>query len=86
MITYLDDLSRTPLKLKEDPLPWQKRGLRETMSGYGKKLTTSRKVFFEGRWYRVYCCIYSNAGSCYIVKGGRALYLRYDHYDCEDSQ
>jgi len=38
--------------------------------GYGNKLATSWKVFFEGRWRRVYCRIFSNAGTCYFLMRG----------------
>lgn len=36
--------------------------------GYGKKITTRYMVQIEGstRWYRVYCCIFSNIGTLYI--------------------
>jgi hypothetical protein len=56
--------------VKYDPLPWQIRGLRETASGYGRKLTTEYKVFFCGRWRRVYCCQFSNAGVLYFQSRG----------------
>lgn len=48
-------------------LNWQKRGLYETATGYGNKLTTRYMINFEGRDYRVYCRIFSNSGTCYIV-------------------
>ena len=63
------------LKLIECLLPWQRRGLRETASGYGRKLTTEYKVRYNGRLYRVYCCCFSNSGTRYIVAGGRELVL-----------
>ena len=31
------------------PLEWQKKGLRETASGYGKKLTTQYKVRHQNK-------------------------------------
>ena len=40
-------------------------------TGYGKKIATSKKLFHEGRAYRIYCAIYSNSGTCYIVKKGQ---------------
>ena len=51
-------------------LEWQERGLSQTASGYGRRLTTTRQVWYGGRWRRVYCCIWSNAGTCYI---GRSI-------------
>jgi hypothetical protein len=60
---YLDDLES-----KEAPLPWQKQGLSYTASGYGRKIPTRGMVRLPGskRWRRVYCCIYSNCGTCYV--------------------
>lgn len=49
------------------PLEWQKQGLQYTASGYGKKIPTEYKVKYNGRFYRVYCRIYSNSGTLYIV-------------------
>jgi hypothetical protein len=39
-----------------------------TASGYGKRLPTQYMVELDGRWRRVYCCLYSNNGTCYIGK------------------
>lgn len=54
------------LPMREKPLEWQKQGLRETATGYGSRLTTTKQVYFNGRWMRVYCACWSNAGICYI--------------------
>ena len=51
---------------KDSPLPWQNAGLAYTATGYGKRIPTRHMVKFNGRWRRVYCCIYSNIGTCYI--------------------
>lgn len=59
-----------------DELPWQKRGLMETATGYGRKLTTRYKTTWNGRTYRVYCCCFSNAGTLYIISKGRELAIR----------
>ena len=42
-----------------------------TASGYGRRIPTSRMVQIPGspRWRRVYCCCYSNAGTCYVTRG-----------------
>jgi hypothetical protein len=45
---------------------WQRRGLSFTRSGYGRRIPTSRMVYLNGKWRRVYCCIFSNAGTCYV--------------------
>lgn len=51
---------------REAPLRWQEQGLSFTASGYGHRIPTSKQVQFNGRWRRVYCRVYSNAGTCYI--------------------
>lgn len=38
----------------------------QTQTGYGKAIPTRYMVKFNGRWQRVYCCIYSNSGTLYI--------------------
>lgn len=50
---------------------WQERGLQFTASGYGRRIPTSYMVQLPGspRWRRVYCCIYSNSGTCYVEGG-----------------
>ena len=45
------------------------------VTGYGKKLSTDYKIMFEGRVYRVYCSIYSNAGTCYIITKGQKIII-----------
>jgi len=47
-------------------LPWQEKGLQQTASGYGSRLTHGSKVLWSNRWRRVYVCIYSNSGTAYI--------------------
>lgn len=64
-----------PTDLVDNPLWWHKRGLMQTATGYGRKLTTSMMIHFNGRLRRIYCCIYSNAGSCYIIHNGQWLYI-----------
>lgn len=34
--------------------------------GYGRKIPTDYKIQIGSRKYRVYCCCFSNAGTCYI--------------------
>ena len=65
----------TDSHLVYSPLWWHERGLQQTASGYGRKLTTPYKVEHNGRLYRVYCVCFSNAGSLYILPGGERLYL-----------
>ena len=40
---------------------------------YGHKIPTSYKVKHNNRWKRVYCCNYSNSGSCYIISKGEEI-------------
>ena len=56
------------LEAAHRPLWWQLRGLSFTSSGYGRRIPTRWMVRLPGsaRWRRVYCCIYSNAGTCYV--------------------
>ncbi len=56
---------------KEEPLWWHKKGLSFTRSGYGSRIPTPYMVQVPGspRWRRVYCCIWSNSGTCYVEQG-----------------
>ena len=56
------------LSAKIEELYWQKLGLQYTASGYGKKIPTKYKVKINSKWHRVYCIIYSNIGTLYILK------------------
>ena len=60
-------------EMKQDLLWWQERGLMYTSTGYGKKIPTTNKVHFAGRWRRIYCSIYSNIGTCFIIYEGKEL-------------
>ena len=66
---------QTESQLIYSPLWWHERGLSQTATGYGRKLTTPYKVEHNGRLYRVYRICFSNAGSLYILPGGKPLYL-----------
>jgi hypothetical protein len=54
---------------KRAPLWWHLKGLTQTATGYGSKLTTEHMVRYKGKWRRVYCCCWSNSGTCYIEDG-----------------
>lgn len=56
------------------PLDWQVRGLQQTASGYGYKLTSPYKIRFEGKDYRVYVTCYSNVGSGWFRVRGRKVF------------
>ena len=58
----------SPLAMSERLLEWQRRGLQYTATGYGTKIPTSKVIRWSDRVVRrVYCDIYSNAGSCYCM-------------------
>ncbi len=59
------------LESKDAPLPHHVAGLMWTATGYGRKIPTARMVRLPGspRWRRVYCCIFSNIGTCYVARG-----------------
>lgn len=59
----------------EAPLEWQKRGLQYTATGYGAKIPTSKKIRIFGRDHRIYCTIYSNAGTCWITLDGKKVII-----------
>lgn len=61
--------------LVEAPLWWHTKGLQQTATGYGRKLTTSRKIHYNGKLYRIYCTCFSNAGSCWFVAKNRKIYV-----------
>lgn len=50
---------------------WQRRGLSETASGYGSALRSTWMVKVHGRWRRVRVTIWSNAGSSWVMVGGK---------------
>lgn len=69
--------------IEDRPLAWQTRGLQETASGYGRKLT-SRRVLIgpDGRIRRIYVTCYSNAGTAYVCARGKR-YLVNDYAACD---
>lgn len=63
-------------KTKTSYLWWQEKGLTKTATGYGKKIPTTQKLFFNGKWRRIYCDIFSNIGTCYIVSNKQKIIVR----------
>ena len=70
---YWNMKSGVTFPTREKLLPWQKRGLMYTASGYGKKIPTSKQLYILGRWRRVYCSIFSNSGTCYVIVDGKEV-------------
>ena len=66
-----------PYEIIDKPLWWHKRGLSETASGYGKKLTSSKCIKLpDGRIRRIYVTIYSNIGTAWIILNKEQLIVR----------
>jgi hypothetical protein len=74
-ITKLAHIYAEKNQLVYSPLDWQRRGLQQTASGYGKKLTNSSKISFEGKLYRLYTTIFSNVGSTWFTVKGREIFV-----------
>jgi len=68
-----DRINLDDYEVKTELLWWQKKGLMYTSTGYGRKIPTDRMVKYNNRWHRIYCCIYSNVGTCYIVSKGKRI-------------
>lgn len=60
--------------LIDAPLWWHDKGLQQTVTGYGKKLTTRHKVEFEGKKRRIYCTCFSNSGSLWFTANGKKYF------------
>lgn len=64
-MTATHTLGKYPAKQTKTPLS-------RSRTGYGSKQPTSWMVHVRGRWRRVYCCIWSNIGTCFIGKSIRS--------------
>lgn len=64
-----------PQDLVFSPLPWQKRGLQKTASGYGAKIESEYKLSFNGKLYRIYHSCYGNSSSAWIVSKGTKVFI-----------
>ena len=62
-----------PADLMACPLNWQRRGLQQTASGYGHKLTSRYKIHYNGKMYRLYITIFGNAGSTWFIANGERI-------------
>lgn len=62
-------------QLAIEPLDWQRRGLQQTASGYGKRLTSRYKIHFEGKLRRIYFTQFSNAGSAWFNFQGKKIHV-----------
>ncbi len=71
-VEYTNPEMVTDSKVTEEPLYGR------TADGYGSKLPTRYMVRYGARWHRVYAALYGNAGTVYIVHGGKDLVLDSD--------
>ena len=81
-ITY----QNAPYTVTIKELWWQKQGLQQTATGYGRKLVTPYMLTVPGaaRPYRVYAICFSNVASFYILRNGERLFLR--DWELEDAR
>lgn len=61
------------------PLWYHKQNLMQTATGYGSKLKTPFKVYYEGRMRRVYCRIFSNIGTTFIILNKKEVIVDLDN-------
>lgn len=58
--------------IEDIPCRISKAPVSRSLTGYGARIPTKYEVQYLGRWRRVYCRIYSNAGTLFI--GDKADY------------
>ena len=69
MNNYCLDTLREYDRVKETECPRS-----NSRTGYGSKIPTQYMVFIGNKWRRVYCRIYSNIGTLYVlVKDERVI-------------
>jgi hypothetical protein len=68
----------SPHDIKTKLLPWQTADLTYTATGYGAKIPTFHMIRICNVWRRVYCCIYSNVGTLYVILGGSKIVVDLD--------
>ena len=78
-VKYIEDYFKD-FEIIEKLLPRQKMNLQYSASGYGRKIPTSKMIKIGKKFYRLYCCIFSNVGSCYIIKNKIEYFLKYSSY------
>lgn len=69
-IKYLDSLEIQDAN-RDEVAPTYGRDV----SGYGRKIPTCLRLKVLNRWRRVYVTQYSNAGTAWVVVGGKHLVL-----------
>lgn len=72
-LLYLADIAPTAVRVYR-PLWYHLRGLSQTASGYGARLTSAYCVrFSDGILRRIYVTQYSNAGTAWIMLAGKRV-------------
>lgn len=71
-LNYVDVQERNIL---DKPLWWHLKGLSYTASGYGAKIPSSKMALIDGRKYRIYYTICSNAGSIWVKIKGKKYFV-----------
>jgi hypothetical protein len=69
-------IGNSSYEAKVSLLPWQKRNLSYTRTGYGSKIPSPYKVFYKGVWRRIYCTVYGNSGTSWIVCGRQRVVVQ----------
>lgn len=66
------------LEKRYEPMAHHDEGRSYTVTGYGRKIPTAIMVKLPGgsRWRHVYCCIFSNVGTNYVLKGKDWIVIR----------
>ena len=62
-------------ELSDCPLWHHKKGISQTVSGYGARLTTRYKIHFEGKLRRIYATCYSNNASTWFTYEGKKIHV-----------
>ena len=72
-IQYASDVFKTIEHKTDNCRPYG-----QSPEGYGRKIAMPYRVRLNerGPWRRVYCCIFSNVGTCYIVVRGAEYIIR----------
>lgn len=59
-------VNNVDVQIKDDPLPHHVAGRQYTRTGYRSRIPTRYKVFYAGKWRRVYAACWSNMPTYYI--------------------
>jgi len=70
------EIELSEVEHKNAPLWRHKQGISYTASGYGRRIPSPTMVRWQGRWRRVYVCIFSNVGMAYIERGKDCIVVR----------